>query len=450
MSDGFEDFPRDIKAEQAALGSMLLSADALAVCLEMLEAAYFARPAHQEIFAAIAAMSARGEPADIITLKAELEHRGTLGKIGRAEYLHTLIGMVPSPASAGSYAGRIRECAIRWRMAEAGDGIRDAAVSGDADLGERIDRAYRLLDEAAGKAIPPKARSIADLIDPALARLEEGPGTAGVMTPWADVNELIGGWRGGQMITVGGRPGHGKSVVLVNAAVHAALELGLPVLACSLEMSEQEYIERIIASEGEVDLKRIRDQDLTDHDWERIADVRKRLIACPNLMINDDPYLTVQGIRSDLRTMRRAGTPAALVTVDYLQLMTMNGKEETRQTEVSAISRSLKLLAKEFDVPVLAGSQLNRGPEMRSDHRPLPADLRESGSQEQDSDIVILLYREDAYESESAHAGEVDFIVAKHRQGRQATVTLAFRGHVAQIADMYRPWDPAAVIEGAA
>lgn len=451
MSDGFEDFPRDIAAERAALGSMLLSASALADCLDALDAPDFARPAHQEIFAAIAAISARGEPADIITLKAELEHRGTLGKIGRAEYLHSLINCVPTAASAGWYARRIRECAVRWRMAEAGDGIKDAAVSGDADLADRIDRAYRLLDEAAGRAVPPKARSIADLIDPALEAIEKGTDAErGIATGWADLDDLISGFRPAQLITVGARPGMGKSISLVNVAVHAALNLGRPVLACTLEMSEQEYIERILASEGEVDYKRIRENTLTDEDWNRIADARKRLVACPHLMINDDEYLTVQGIRSDLRTMRRAGTPAALVTVDYLQLMTAGGKPENRQAEVSEISRGLKLLAKEFDVPIFVGSQLNRGPEMRSDHRPLAADLRDSGSVEQDSDVVILLYRDDKYDPESSHAGEIDFIVSKNRSGREGTVTLAFRGHVAQIADMYRPWGPAKVIEGAA
>lgn len=451
MSESIEDFPRDIAAERAALGSMLLSAAALADCLEILQAGDFARPAHQEIFAAIAAVSARGEPADVITLKAELEHRGTLGKTGRAEYLHSLISCVPTAASAGWYAQRVRECAVRWRLAEAGAGIKDAAVVGDVDLGDRIDRAYRLLDEAAGKAIPPKARSIADLIDPAIEAIEKGTDAErGITTGWADLDDLISGFRPAQLITVGARPGMGKSISLVNVAVHAALNLGRPVLACTLEMSEQEYIERMLASEGQVDYKRIRENTLADEDWNRIAGVRKRLVACPHLMINDDEYLTVQGIRSDLRTMRRAGTPAALVTVDYLQLMTTSGKPESRQAEVSEISRGLKLLAKEFEVPVFVGSQLNRGPEMRSDHRPLAADLRDSGSVEQDSDIVILLYRADKYEPESAHAGEIDLIVAKNRSGREGTVTLAFRGHVAQIADMYRPWTPTASLGSAA
>jgi len=252
------------------------------------------------------------------------------------------------------------------------------------------------------------------------------------------------------MVTVGARPAMGKTTVMFNMATHAALKLGIPVLICSLEMSEQECMLRVLASEGSVNLHDIRSGHLDDADWARIAKVHGRVTACPHLMINTDPYLTVQGIRSELRSMRRAGMPAGLVIVDYLQLMTSGGKAESRQAEVSEISRGIKLLAKEFEVPVVVGSQLNRGPEMRSDHRPMLADLRESGSVEQDSSIVILLYREDAYERESARAGEVDFIVAKNRQGPQSTVTLAFQGHYARCTDMYRPWTPSACIGDAA
>ena len=238
----------------------------------------------------------------------------------------------------------------------------------------------------------------------------------------------------------------GKSTVMLNVAAHAALRLGVPVLVASLEMSEQECTERILAAESGVALHSIRSADLDDADWGRIAGAYERIAACPHLLLNTDGYLSVQGIRSELRSMRRAGNPAGLVVIDYLQLMTSGGKPESRQTEVSEISRGIKLLAKEFDLPVLVGSQLNRGPEMRSDHRPLLADLRESGSVEQDSSIVILLLREDAYERESPRPGEIDFIVAKNRQGPQATMTLAFQGHYARCVDMYRPWSPTSAI----
>ena len=441
MSDDDElGIPRDIEAEQAALGSMMLSPDALATCLEILGPDDFSRPAHQLIFAAVKTVADRGEPADAITVKAELEHRGALLKIGRAEYLHTLIACVPSAGSAGWYAGRVRECAIRWRLVEASDRIRQAALAGGTDLAERVDAAYRIIDEAAGTIAPGGARSIADLVGAVLDALEKGPDQVqSVRSGWSDLDGLVPGFRPGEMITVGGRPGMGKSVVMLNIAVRAGVTFNRPVLVCTLEMSAEECIERVLAFDGGVDLRKIRARLLDETDWDRLAGSYSRLTAAGNLMIDDDPYMSVQTIRSDLRAMARAGHPAELVVVDYLGLMGKRGKSESREREVSEISRGLKLLAKEFKVPILVGSQLNRGPEMRSDHRPLPADLRDSGSVEQDSDIVILLYREDAYEQETARAGEIDLIVAKNRQGALGTATLAFRGHYAMCDEMWNP-----------
>jgi replicative DNA helicase len=440
VSDIDDSIPSDLEAEQAVLGSMMLSPAALAECLEILGAGDFVRGAHQDVFAAIGALSGRGQNADPITVKAELEKRGTLAKIGGAPYLHTLISSVPVIASAGWYAARVRDCAVRWRLAQAADDIRRAALSGGADVADRIDAAYKVLDEAAGTAAPAGAKSLADLIGPALELIERGSGAEqGIRTGWTDLDELVPGFRPGQLVTVGGRQGMGKSVVMLNIAAQAGIACGLPVLVCTLEMTSQECIERILAFEAKVDLRRLRAGTLDGHDWDRIARVHPHLSACGNLLVNDDPYMSLQGIRSDLRAMRRAGSPARLVVVDYLGLIKGTGKTESREREVSEFSRGLKLLAKEFGVPVLVGSQLNRGPELRSDHTPLPADLRDSGSVEQDSDIVILLYREEVYEKESPRAGEIDLIVAKNRQGALGTATLAFRGHYSMCSDMWSP-----------
>jgi replicative DNA helicase len=445
MSDDedFASMPRDIEAEQAVLGSMLLSPAALAECLEILGPDDMVRPAHKVILSAIADMAARGEQPDAITLKAELERRGTLSKVGRAEYLHALIASVPSSAMAAAYALRVRECAIMWRLAEAGERIRRAALASGADLADRIDAVYRIIDEAAGIAAPQGARSLADLIGPVIDGLEKGPAEIrAVRSGWDDLDALVPGGRPGEMITVGGRPGMGKSVVLLNIAVRASVTSGIPGLVCTLEMSAEEYIERILACRATVDLRKIRARLLGDSDWDRIAAAHPTLTAAGDLMIDDDPYMSVQGVRSDLRAMARAGRPAQFAVVDYLGLMgKQKGKAESREREVSEFSRGLKLLGKEFGIPVYVGSQLNRGPEMRSDHKPLLADLRDSGSVEQDSDIVILLYRPDAYEQETARAGEIDLIVAKNRQGPLGTATLAFRGHYAMCGELWRPDD---------
>jgi replicative DNA helicase len=209
-------------------------------------------------------------------------------------------------------------------------------------------------------------------------------------------------------------------------------------------------MERLLAARAEVNLRRLRDRNLDNADWERIAKASADIRGADTLAIHDGPELSVQGIRAELRAMRRAGRPAALLLVDYLTLVEP-GKAENRQLEVSGISRKLKLLAKEFGIPVLVAAALNRGPEQRSDHHPLKADLRDSGSLEQDSDIVILLYRDDEYFEDSPHSGEIELIVAKNRQGPKATVTLAFQGHYAKVAPMYQePWSPSSPLDGAA
>jgi replicative DNA helicase len=447
------EIPSDLDAEMAVLGSMLQSPSAAADCAEILAAADFARPAHREIFEAIAEVADGGDIPGLVTVKAALEQRGTIARCGGATYLVDLSAAVPSVANATWFAARVRECAVRWRLAQAGTGVRAAALTGQADLADRVEQVYRVLEEASGEAVPVRARSAADLVIPVLEALEAGPQAAepGIASGWTDLDLLIPGLKPGQLVTVGARPGVGKSVVMLNWAAHAALALGVPVLMCSLEMSASECMERLIASVGRVDYGRIRTCQVEARDWERVEKASRRITGSPNLMINDDPYIGIAGIRSELRSMRRAGHPAGLVIVDYLQLMTVTGKSENRQAEVSALGRGLKLLAKEFGVPVMIGSQLNRGPEQRTDHRPLLSDLRESGSIEQDSDVVILLHREDMYEPESPRAGEIDLIVAKNRQGQKATVTLTFRGSVQAVAEMFRgaapaarPWEEAA------
>jgi replicative DNA helicase len=455
VNDDFERVPpHDLAAERCAIGGMLLSKEALADVAGEIRPSDHSLPAHQVIHEAILEIQGRGEPVDAITLADHLQATRRLGKVGGAPYIHTLIASVPSAANAGYYARIVGKYAALRGLIEAGIRIEQFGWAPDLDADEiphRIEAAYRVLDEATGQSAPPQASSIASLAVPALEQIEKGPDTArGVTTGWRDIDEVILGFRPGEMVTIGGRPSIGKTVVLLNVATHAALVLGIPVLYASLEMSGQECTERILAAEGGVSLHGIRGAHLDDSDWGRIARAHEKLAACPHLMINTDPYLTVQGVRSELRSMRRAGMPAGLVVIDYLQLMTSGGKAESRQAEVSEISRGIKLLAKEFDVPVMVGSQLNRGPEMRSDHRPMLADLRESGSVEQDSSVVILLFRQDAYEQESPRAGEIDLIVSKNRQGPQATVTLAFQGHYARCMDMYRPWTPSDGLERAA
>jgi replicative DNA helicase len=445
VSDDDLSLPYDRPAEQAALGGMLLSKDAIEDVAEIITgSADFYVGAHQIIYETIMALRDRSAPADAIAVADELQVSGQLAKVGGGPYLHTLIAMVPTPANAGYYARIVRERSVEREMIAAGSRIIQAAESHGLDLPDKVEAAYRFLDEASGRVTPPQARLMAELLPPALDRIERGGDQRGVPTGWTDLDELIGGWKPG-LVVIGSRPAVGKSVVLLNTAATAAITYGVPALVCSLEMSERECTERILSAAALVDHGRIRDGDtaLDERDWDRLNAVTSVVLDAP-LRINDDPYLRVQGIRSDLRAMRRAGTPAGLVAIDYVQLMTAGGRPESRQAEVSEISRGLKLLSKEYDVPVVVGAQLNRGPEMRSDHRPLLADLRDSGSLEQDADLVILLYREGIYDPSSSRAEEIDYIVAKNRHGRTGTVTCAFRGRFMSAADS--AWTPTAAI----
>jgi replicative DNA helicase len=437
--------PNDLAAEQCVLGSMLISPNAISDVIEMLHGRDFYRPAHQTVYERILDMYGRGDPADAITVKDELLKRGELGRVGDAPYLHTLVASVPTAANAGYYAKIVREKARLRRLIEAGTQI--VALGQDAnddDADHATGLAQKLLDEAGLTTSSSSAKSVADLITPYMDLLENGGDQRGVTTGWVDVDRVLKRLRPGQLITVGARPGMGKSVVLADLAYHVGIKLGLPVYVNTLEMSEKEFMDRLVAYDAKVNLTRLIEPELlTEDDWSRLSGSLSRMATADMLIVDDDPHVGVMRIRETLREMRRSGQPAALVCIDYLQLMEMAGKSENRQLEVSAISRSLKLLAKEFEVPIVIGSQLNRNVEQRADKRPNASDLRESGSVEQDSDVVILLYREDHYDPESPRAGEVDFIIDKHRSGPRGTVTLAFQGHYSRIVDMAKPgWSP--------
>lgn len=447
-----EDFARpqrhDIQEEQATLGSMMLSADSLAECLELLTARAFYRPAHQIVFESVSALASLGLPVDALTVRAHLEERGEIGKMGGSPYLHTLLAAVPTVANGPWYARRLLDYQAERDLDTAGTRIRQIAAQSAATRQERIVQAYEALDDACGYNTTTGAVPVSELIVPLMVSLERGPETVpGIGTGWTDLDSLIRGLRPGQVIVVAARPALGKSSVLLNMAANAAMREGRTVLAVTLEMSRDEYTERLLAAEAQVSLQAIRGRSLERDDWDRIARAHGDLSRCDRLTIHEGPELSVQDIRSELRAMRRAGRPADLVTIDYIQLVAGSGRQrENRQAEVSEISRGLKLLAKEAQVPVVVAAQLNRGPEMRSDHKPLLADIRETGALENDADIVILLYREDAYEQESPRAGEADFIVAKHRNGPTTTVTVAFQGHYSRFVDMARsPWSPSAM-----
>ncbi|MFD8556644.1 replicative DNA helicase [Streptosporangium canum] len=435
-SDLFEDLPSNLEAEAAVLGAAMMSADAAADVVESLTTRDFRSAIHRIIFDTITSLTKRGIAIDSFSVKDDLERHDLIGKIQGAGTLAGIIAQVPTSTNVGYWIKRVREVADVGHGIMAGREIMTIFRNESLDLDERVDAARKALDDATRVSESATARPVSELIMPFLDRLESKTELPGVTTGWIDMDALLTKIRPGQLITVGARPGMGKTVFLMNLALHVGLTLGQPVLFASLEMSSDEILIRMVACRARVPLNNLQRRDLTDEEWSRIAQASSDLAAAEHLYIDDSAATTINHLRAKLRSMRRSGHAAAVCCLDYMQLMTSPKKIENRQQEVSEISRSLKLLSKELEVPIVVGSQLNRGPEQRTDKRPLLADLRESGSVEQDSDVVILLHREDAYDRESPRAGEADFIVAKHRQGATATISVAFQGHYSRFVDM--------------
>jgi replicative DNA helicase len=431
--------PQDINAEQSVLGGMLLSKDAIADVVEALHGNDFYRPAHQTIFDVVLDLYGRGEPADAVTVSAELTKRGEIARVGGAPYLHTLISSVPTAANAGYYAKIVAERAILRRLVEAGTRIVQLGYSGlGNEVDDIVDRAQAAIYDVTERRQSEDYSILESLLQPTMDEIEasghRGGGLTGVPTGFADLDALTNGLHPGQLIVIAGRPAMGKSTLGLDIARSASIRHGQTSVLFSLEMSKHEITMRLLSAEARIGLQTMRTGQMRDEDWVKLTRRLGEMASAP-LYIDDSPNLTMMEIRSKSRRLKQR-SDLRLVIVDYLQLMSSHSKVENRQQEVSQISRSLKLLSKELEVPVIALSQLNRGSEQRTDKRPQLSDLRESGAIEQDADVVILLHREEMYEPESPRAGEADLIIAKHRNGPTATLGVAFQGHYSRFVDL--------------
>ena len=430
--------PQDMAAEQSVLGSMLLSKDAIADVAEVLRGVDFYRPSHEIVHDAIIDLYGRGEPADPVTVAAELTRRGELERVGGAPYLHTLSANVPIAANAGYYAEIVREKAILRRLVEAGTKVVQMGYAGEGQVDEVVDSAqaeiYKVTDRRTSEDYSP----LSDIMDGVLDEIEaignREAGLYGVPTGFADLDDLTNGLHAGQMVIVAARPAMGKSTLALDFCRAASIHNNMASVFFSLEMTRSEITMRLLSAEAKVPLNHIRNGQMNDDDWSKLARKMGEVSSAP-MFIDDSPNMTMMEIRSKARRLKQRHD-LRLVVIDYMQLMTSGKKVESRQLEVSEFSRQIKLLAKELEVPIIALSQLNRGPEQRSDKRPMLADLRESGSLEQDADMVVLLHRDDAYESESTRPGEADLIIAKHRNGPTRDITVAFQGHYSRFVDM--------------
>lgn len=435
---GSRTMPHDDVAEQSVLGGMLLSKDAIADVVESLRASDFYKPAHETIYEAILSLYGHGSPADAITVADELKKRGELTRVGGAAYLHTLIASVPTAANAQYYAEIVKEHAIMRRLIEAGTKIAQLGYANETEVDTLVDQAQAEIYAVTDGNAKEDYVSFSDALEATMREIDANSnrpdGVYGVPTDFIELDELTGGLHGGQMIVIAARPGVGKSTLALDIARSAAIHHHMPTVFFSLEMSRTELAMRVLSAEGKISMGRLKKGDLDTEGWTNLATLQGRIDSAP-LFIDDSPNMTLMEIRAKCRRLKQRND-LKLVVLDYLQLMSSGKKVESRQQEVSEFSRSLKLLAKELDVPVIALSQLNRGSEQRTDKRPMVSDLRESGSIEQDADMVILLHREDMYNPESDRVGEADMIIAKHRGGPTRTIPLAFSGKYSRFNNM--------------
>jgi replicative DNA helicase len=428
--------PQDVIAEQSVLGGMLLSKDAISDVVEILRERDFYRPAHELIYDAIVDLYGRGEPADPVTVSAELTKRGDLVRAGGAPYLHTLISSVPTAANAGYYAKIIRERAIMRRLVEAGTKIVQLGYTDEGEVDDAVDQAQAEVYAVTERRESEDYVQLSELLPAAYDEIEKissGVAGEGVKTGFKDLDALTNGFHPGNMIVLAARPAVGKSTLGLDIARYASIHKRETSVIFSLEMSRSEITMRMLSAEARVPLNNIRSGQLGEEEWAKMARRMGEISDAP-LFIDDSPNLSLMEIRAKSRRLKQRHD-LKLIVIDYLQLMTSGKRVENRQQEVSEFSRQLKLLAKELNVPVVAISQLNRSPEQRSDKKPMLSDLRESGSIEQDADVVILLHREDLYDSQN-RSGEADLIVAKHRNGPTRTITVSAQLHLARFTDM--------------
>ena len=432
--------PQNIEAEKSILGGMMMNKDALAEAAQVLHADDFYRPAHSTIYDTIISLFGRGREVDPVIVASELDKNGDLERVGGATYIHDLFASTPTAANVVYYSHIVKEKALLRALAAAGTQAVQLAYAGidGAEVEAVIDHAQQAIMSVGEGATKEDYASFADLLTPTITEMEHladhGGAATGVPTGFVQLDDLTSGLHGGQMIIVAARPGVGKSTLALDFMRNASIRHGVTSALFSLEMSKAEVMMRIFSAEANVSLSRMRSGKTGQDEWSSLYQAISHCEDAP-IFIDDSPNLTMMEIRAKARRMKQQHN-LGLVVVDYLQLMSSGKKVESRQHEVSEFSRQLKLLAKELDVPVIAISQLNRGVESRGDDAlPRISDLRESGSLEQDADMVMLINRPDATNRDHERAGEADIILAKHRGGPIGTVTVAHQLQYSKFSD---------------
>ena len=436
--------PHDIEAEQAVIGSMLTDRDAVMSAVEKLKADSFYRDDNKAIFEAIVNLYNRSEPVDLITVKDELTSMGLFDKIGGMEYLALLPDKVPTTANVDKYINIVQEKAMLRNLIKTANEIIELGYNPTEDVEDIMNGAEKKIFDLIQNKNSNGYTPIKDVLIESFTKLEElynqKTRITGVPTGFSDLDYLTAGLHGSDLILVAARPAMGKSAFALNIAANAALKAKVPVAIFNLEMSKEQLVDRIICSEAMVDSNKVRTGKLEEDDWNKLAGVVGPLSEA-NIFIDDTPGISVMEIRTRCRKLKMEKN-IGLIIIDYLQLVQgSNKRNSSREQEIAEISRSLKILAKELNVPVIALSQLSRAVEQRVDHRPMLSDLRESGSIEQDADIVMFLYRDDYYNKDSDEKDISEVIIAKHRSGSTGTVKLLWMGNYTKFANLARGYE---------
>jgi replicative DNA helicase len=431
--------PHNLEAEESLLGAMMLSTNAIADAVQMVQPGDFYKPAHGHIFEAITALYAAGTGVDTVTVCAALESAQLLDAIGGAATVVTIQARTPAVSNAAHYAQIIEEASLLRRLITTAGEIAEMGFGPTKDAKEIVDRAESLVFEIGQHRHADSMLAAHDLLEPMLSRLEalysDKRAITGVASGYHDYDHLLSGLQPNALIVVGARPAMGKTAFALGAAVHAAVRERRPVIYFSLEMGHIELMQRVFSSEGRIDATHLRNGSLTEKDWDRVMKSLNTLDDAP-LWIDDNPNTTVMDIRAKARRLKSKQGDLGLIVVDYLQLMNGRTNAESRQVEISEMSRGLKILARELECPVMALSQLSRTLESRSDRRPMLSDLRESGAIEQDADVVTFLYRDEVYNPDSPDKGTAEVIVSKHRNGATGMSRLAFIDYCTRFDNM--------------
>jgi len=432
--------PQSIDAERSTLGSMLIDRDAIAKVIEILKPDDFYREAHSTIFQVINVLFDKGEPVDLVTVSEELRDRDALDDIGGIAYLTSLANSVPTSANVTYYAKIVEEKSILRKLIRSSAEISKLGYSADKELDEILDEAERSIFNISQKRAIQDFSGIRDVLMDTFDDLEKlydnKGGVTGVPTGFTDLDKMTSGFQDSDLIIIAARPSMGKTALALNIAQYAAVEKDVSVAIFSLEMSKQQLVQRMLCCEAQVDNHRLRTGYLNERDWNKLTDAAGKLSES-KVFIDDTPGITVMEMRAKARRIK-AEHGLDLILIDYLQLMQGSSNSESRQQEVSKISRSLKGLARELDVPVVSLSQLSRAVEQRNDKRPQLSDLRSSGSIEQDADVVAFIYRDDYYNPDSEKAGITEIIIGKQRNGPVGKVELAFQKEYTKFVDLAR------------